>query len=504
MKTALITGINGQDGSYLAELLLAEGYKVIGIKRRSSTNNLSRLDAIIDHDNFEVVEGDITDAISVYNLVDKYKPDELYNLAAQSHVHTSFEQPQYTANVDYIGVINILEAVRKCSPDTKIYQAGTSEEFGSNVDNNGFQKEDTEFKPQSPYAVAKVAAHHMCKLYREAYGLFISVGILMNHESPRRGEEFVTRKITKWIGDNINKLKDKDIEWDNDSKLNLGNLDASRDWGHAKDFCINLDVPILTVNGWKCYDEISIGDKIINFDSKNNRLSTDIIKRKILLESDGSKIKLSGRGTYLNVSYNHRIYYQQKSVKSKGGWSSWKVCTAEELYNKIHNKSLRAKYNYRLPHFQQYTNECVKYSDDWIYLLGCLLTEGCLHRLNTGRGTVVSLSQSKIVNERIYSKIQNCLDNLNLNYRIRNRNDGVTEWIFDADSSKEILLLFDKLSIHMMPKWCYSMSCRQANILIDAMMDCDGHWGGMIYTSKRYSKRNINFYSNINCYIFII
>ena len=235
-KTSMLIGCTGQDGSYLAELLLSKGYKVIGVKRRSSTNNLWRLKDILDNPNFEIVEGDITDAISVYNLVDKYKPDELYNLAAQSHVHTSFEQPQYTAMVDYIGVVNILEAVRKLSPKTKIYQAGTSEEFGSNVDENGFQNEDTEFKPQSPYAISKVAAHQMCKLYRQAYGLFICVGVLFNHESPRRGEEFVTRKITKWIGDNYNKLKEKDSSLANKNKLNLGNLDASRDWGHARDF----------------------------------------------------------------------------------------------------------------------------------------------------------------------------------------------------------------------------------------------------------------------------
>ncbi|MCK5604983.1 GDP-mannose 4,6-dehydratase [Candidatus Pacearchaeota archaeon] len=246
-KLACITGANGQDGSYLAELLLKKGYKVIGVKRRSSTNNLWRLESILNHENFEVVEGDITDSASVYNLVDKYKPDELYNLAAQSHVHTSFEQPQYTTMVDYIGVINILEAVRKLSPKTKVYQAGTSEEFGSNVDEDGFQDENTEFKPQSPYAIAKVAAHQVCKLYREAYGLFVCVGILMNHESPKRGEEFVTRKITKWIGENYWRMQKQSVQIcgsfnsvtppiKNEDKLNLGNLDASRDWGHAKDF----------------------------------------------------------------------------------------------------------------------------------------------------------------------------------------------------------------------------------------------------------------------------
>lgn len=235
-KTALIFGINGQDGSYLAELLLSKGYKVVGVKRRSSVNTCWRLVDFISNPNLSLVDGDISDAISVYNIVAQYKPDELYNLAAQSFVHDSFEQPQYTTIVDYVGVINILEAIRKFSSLTRIYHSGSSEEYGNNYEIGKKQNENTIFKPQSPYAIAKVASHHICNLYRDAYNLYVSVGIAFNHESPRRGEEFVTRKITKWVGDHQDMLKYRIVPISNDAKLNLGNLDASRDWGHSRDY----------------------------------------------------------------------------------------------------------------------------------------------------------------------------------------------------------------------------------------------------------------------------
>lgn len=501
-KTAVITGITGQDGSYLAELLLSKGYEVWGVQRRSSVANLERVEHLVEKEGFNICEGDVTDYASMSRIIGDLQPDEVYNLAAQSHVRVSFNEPFHTTQVNYIGCLNLLEAIRHNSKHSKFYQASTSEMFGKNYtvldDGRKVQNEDTLFMPQSPYAVAKLAAHHACEVYRDSYDIFACSGVLFNHESKRRGLHFVTRKITSWIGEFYN-------WWDRDSvllteddsirkstsedkfpKLRLGNLDSMRDWGHAEDYCINLDVPILTTSGWKFYDDICIGDEVINFDINSNSLSTDIIKRKILLDSSGDKIELSGRGVYLNVSYNHRIYYQQKSINSKGDWSNWKVCTAEEFYNKINDKALRTKYNYRLPHFQEYSNDDIEYSDDWIYLLGCLLTGGLLNRFNNDRGIMVSLSQSKTVNEKIYNKIDTCLNRLNLKFIKRNRNDGVTEWAFNAESSREILSLFDKLNIHMMPRWCYQMSSRQANILIDAMMDCDGHRGSMMYTSKRY------------------
>lgn len=265
MKTAIVTGVTGQDGSYLAELLLEKGYRVVGLKRRTSTNTQSRIDHI-DSSSFLVDEYEISDSGSVYSIVEKYKPDEIYNLAAQSHVGTSFDQPDYTFQVNTIGVINLLEAIRRFSPSTKFYQASTSEMFGKNVDNKdvvlplgakqgitgNFQDENTAFEPQSPYAAAKLASHHLVRNYREGYGIFGSCGILFNHESERRGENFVTRKITKWIGDFIywlssNHLDLKTGEFDMTGdyisasgcdfpKLRLGNIDAYRDWGHAEDY----------------------------------------------------------------------------------------------------------------------------------------------------------------------------------------------------------------------------------------------------------------------------
>ena len=265
-KTAVITGITGQDGSYLAELLLNLGYRVIGIKRRSSTNTEERVAHI---EGLEIVEGDITDAASMSGIMAKYMPDECYNLAAQSHVATSFDQPTATFTANAVGVLNLLEAIRTISPSTRFYQASTSEMFGDNYTERvehpssitakhkvKFQDELTEFAPRSPYAVAKMAAHQLVHTYRESYGLHASCGILFNHESERRGENFVTRKITKWLGEyshwcsqefyTIGGLftPEDRICWgrpvargpDTFPKLKLGNLSACRDWGHAEDY----------------------------------------------------------------------------------------------------------------------------------------------------------------------------------------------------------------------------------------------------------------------------
>ena len=205
MKKALVTGITGQDGSYLAELLTEKGYRVYGMQRRSSTSNLGRLNNVIDHPNFEIVEGEVADSGCIYSLVDSIRPDEIYNLAAQSHVGTSFEQPDYTFQVNAMGPLYFLEAIKHFSLDSRFYQASTSEMFGKNYHyvqgHVKHQCEETPFMPQSPYAVAKTNAHHLVRIYREAYGVFGCCGILFNHESERRGENFVTRKITKWIGE---------------------------------------------------------------------------------------------------------------------------------------------------------------------------------------------------------------------------------------------------------------------------------------------------------------
>ncbi len=282
-KSAIIFGVTGQDGSYLTELLLAKSYRVTGVKRRSSTNTTVRLTpSVLNHTDFHLVEGDVTDYASISGVFTNSEnifggsPHEVYNLAAQSHVGTSFQQPLATWDSTACGVINILEVMRQGGyiPETRFYQASTSEMFGDNFDERrvedpsvcchmggseyayGFkdekiQTEDTRFNPRSPYAVAKVAAHNAVNLYRDAYGLFGCCGILFNHESPRRGENFVTRKITKWVAEFCEWVSKYSMQYSDCqtvgdfilcnqdscfSKLKLGNLDAKRDWGHAKDY----------------------------------------------------------------------------------------------------------------------------------------------------------------------------------------------------------------------------------------------------------------------------
>jgi GDPmannose 4,6-dehydratase len=233
-KVAIVTGVTGQDGSYLSELLLNQNYTVIGLHRRSSVNNFERINHLLNNPNFKLEEFDITDPSDCSYVIEAYSPNELYNLAAQSHVATSFKQPTTTMEINTIGVINLLEALRARSPKTRFYQASTSEMFGANYtlgeSGEKYQNEDTPFFPQSPYAVGKLSSHRMVQIYREAYNMYACSGILFNHESPRRGENFVTRKITRYLGRLVNGVISKK------TKLKLGNLDATRDWGHAKDY----------------------------------------------------------------------------------------------------------------------------------------------------------------------------------------------------------------------------------------------------------------------------
>jgi GDPmannose 4,6-dehydratase len=231
-KVALVTGVTGQDGAYLAEFLLSKGYVVHGVKRRSSSFNTARIDHLI-HDpheegiSFHMHYGDVTDATNIIRIVQETQPDEIYNLAAQSHVQVSFETPEYTANADGLGTLRILEALRILGREqkTRFYQASTSELFGQARESP--QRETTPFHPRSPYAAAKLYAYWITVNYREAYGMHASNGILFNHESPIRGETFVTRKITRAVASIKHGLQEK---------LFLGNLDARRDWGHARDF----------------------------------------------------------------------------------------------------------------------------------------------------------------------------------------------------------------------------------------------------------------------------
>lgn len=237
MKKALITGITGQDGSYLAELLLEKGYEVHGVKRRASSFNTQRIDHLYldQHENnvhFKLHYGDLTDSTNIIRIIQEVQPDEIYNLGAMSHVKVSFDMPEYVANVDGLGTLRLLEAIRilGLTHKTKIYQASTSELYGgmpSNKNEKGFYDENSPFYPRSPYGAAKIYGFWITKNYREAYGMYACNGILFNHESPRRGETFVTRKITMAVA-NIAKSKQ--------DCLYLGNLNAQRDWGHAKDY----------------------------------------------------------------------------------------------------------------------------------------------------------------------------------------------------------------------------------------------------------------------------
>ena len=280
-KSALIFGITGQDGSYLAELLLKKNYIVNGVKRRSSSINTLRIDHIYQdpHDknySFRLHYGDITDSTSVSSIIKKTKPDEIYNLAAQSHVAVSFEVPEYTANADALGALRILEAIKfhKLEKKTKFYQAGTSEMYGK-VQKTP-QDEKTEFYPLSPYGVAKLYAHWITKNYREAYKIFACNGILFNHESPRRGETFVTKKIISALC-KIKEGKQK--------KLFLGNLYARRDWGHARDYCYAM---------WKILQQKKPDDYVIATGIQYS------IKQFINLAAKKLEIKIYWKGSGFN------------------------------------------------------------------------------------------------------------------------------------------------------------------------------------------------------------
>ena len=306
-KVALIFGITGQDGSYLAEILLKKNYIVHGVKRRSSSINTFRIDHIYQdrhqkNYNFRLHYGDLTDSLSVSNIIKKTKPDEIYNLAAQSHVAVSFEVPEYTANADALGALRILEAIKfhKLQNKSKFYQAGTSEMFGKVQ--TVPQNEKTVFYPQSPYGVAKVYAHWITINYREAYGIFACNGILFNHESPRRGETFVTKKIVSALCK---------IKAGKQRKLFLGNINSRRDWGHAKDYSYAM---------WKILQQKKPNDFVIATGVQYS------IKEFINIVAKKLKMKIRWKGQGLNQkAYDennfpiiecHKNYYRPLDVNT--------------------------------------------------------------------------------------------------------------------------------------------------------------------------------------------
>jgi GDPmannose 4,6-dehydratase len=304
---AIIFGITGQDGSHLADLLLDKGYEVVGVSRRSSVDNSQRISHIMDHSRFKLVEGDITDASSVLNILcNNENVDEIYNLAAQSHVGISFTQPSLTWDITGKGCLNILQAMVDSKVlDARFYQASSSEMFGKSfdIDANGvkYQDENTRFLPQSPYAIAKTSAHYAVRLYREAYGIHGSCGILFNHEGPRRGDNFVTKKIVNWVVSFIDWMNDNNVTNEeylqpidnlisyNDvtfPKLMLGNLDAYRDWGYAGDYVeamwlmLQQDQPddyvICTGNSYSIRDFLDISFGYFGIYNWHNYVGTDL------------------------------------------------------------------------------------------------------------------------------------------------------------------------------------------------------------------------------------
>jgi len=320
MKKALITGITGQDGSYLAEFLLNKGYKVHGIKRRTSLFNTDRIDHLyqdphIDKRNFILHHGDLTDTSSLIKIIQEVQPDEIYNLAAQSHVAVSFEVPEYTANSDALGPLRILEAIRilKLEKKTKFYQASTSELFGKVAETP--QKETTPFYPRSPYAAAKLYAYWITVNYREAYNIYACNGILFNHESPVRGETFVTRKITRAL---------TRIKLGLQKTLYLGNLSAMRDWGHAKDYVevqwLMLqqknpeDFVIATGQHYSVRDFVNVAAKELGLDinwSGNGKNERGLVDGKVIIKVDKN---------YFRPTEVETLLGDASKAKKKLGW----------------------------------------------------------------------------------------------------------------------------------------------------------------------------------------
>ena len=329
---ALISGITGQDGSYLAEFLLDKGYEVHGIKRRASTSNTSRIDHLYQDPHkpdtkFFLHFGDLTDSSSIYRIIELVKPDEIYNLGAQSHVAVSFESPEYTANSDAVGTLRILEAVKMLGliNKTKIYQASTSELYG--LVQASPQNENTPFHPRSPYAVSKLYGYWIVKNYREAYGMFACNGILFNHESPRRGETFVTRKITRGFA-RINEGLEKFIY--------LGNIDSLRDWGHAKDYVemqwkmLQQDHPedfvIATGRQESVRTFLELSAKEIGWGGIEweGEKSNEVGKRK-----DNGQIVVKIDPAYYRPAEVETLLGDPTKAKNKLGWQA--KCTLEEL-----------------------------------------------------------------------------------------------------------------------------------------------------------------------------
>ena len=336
MKKAIVTGVTGQDGAYLAELLLNKGYEVYGTYRRTSSVNFWRIEelGIQNHKNFHLVEYDLTDQANSIHMVSKINPDEIYNLAAQSFVGVSFEQPLATANITGLGCVHLLEAIRVINPKIKFYQASTSEMFG--LVQEIPQSEKTPFYPRSPYGAAKLYAHWMVVNYRESYGIFATSGILFNHESPLRGREFVTRKIT----DSVAKIKLGKLDC-----LELGNLDAKRDWGYAKDYVEGMylmlqakesDTFVLATNRTETVrDFVKLAFKAVDIELEfSGKDENEIAKDK-----QTGKVVVKVNPKYYRPAEVDLLIGNPKKAKEILGWEP--KCTLEELCSMMVKEDLR-------------------------------------------------------------------------------------------------------------------------------------------------------------------
>ena len=336
MKKAIVTGVTGQDGAYLAELLLNKGYEVYGTYRRTSSVNFWRIEelGIQNHKNFHLVEYDLTDQANSIHMVSKINPDEIYNLAAQSFVGVSFEQPLATANITGLGCVHLLEAIRVVNPKIKFYQASTSEMFGLVQEIK--KKKKTPFYPRSPYGAAKLYAHWMVVNYRESYGIFATSGILFNHESPLRGREFVTRKIT----DSVAKIKLGKLDC-----LELGNLDAKRDWGYAKDYVEGMylmlqakesDTFVLATNRTETVrDFVKLAFKAVDIELEfSGKDENEIAKDK-----QTGKVVVKVNPKYYRPAEVDLLIGNPKKAKEVLGWEP--KCTLEELCSMMVKEDLR-------------------------------------------------------------------------------------------------------------------------------------------------------------------
>ncbi len=476
-KIALISGISGQDGSYLAELLLSKDYKVYGIERRVAVENIKHRNSRINHlqDRITMYVGDIRDYGRLFQIINEVKPDEFFHLAAQSYVGDSFKDEDTILETNIKGTVNILSILKTVKPDCKFYFAGSSEMFGEVLDSP--QTEDTKFNPRSPYGISKCTGFYWTQLYRKAYNMFACNGILFNHESPRRGYEFVTRKITNAVAE---------IKLGVRKTLELGNLEAKRDWGYAGDYCIDLDSLILTNRGFKKRHEISVGDKVINFNIQQGNWEEDTIQKIYDVPFVGEMFYFEGNNLSFRCSPNHRIVYKKKTKKHKN-WNdlTWKETTAKEIYKMFKDRKLRTKYDFCFPGFPGYnkSNEGdFKIKDDMLRLIGWIVTEGWLSKSKKiGGGNVLGVSQSK---KKYYKEIKQCLQRLKLKYREVVRDDGVVSFLFLSESRDKILEYFDSLDIHNLSSFIFLLSKRQLKILHHIMMLADGSYSSRGYYSK--------------------